>query len=89
MYGKPAMTCFKYQVYLYGSEAITDLNALIGVVTEPTLWVITLPPLQAALPPCVWQHNRHPLEENSSMIKLPYLCSEAEGKPVWLWNLHM
>ncbi len=20
MYGKPAMTCFKYQVYLYGSE---------------------------------------------------------------------
>jgi hypothetical protein len=23
MYGKPAMTCFKYQVYLYGSEAIT------------------------------------------------------------------
>jgi hypothetical protein len=27
MYGKPAMTCFKYQVYLYGSEAITYLNA--------------------------------------------------------------
>jgi hypothetical protein len=23
MYGKPAMTCSKYQVYLYGSEAIT------------------------------------------------------------------
>jgi hypothetical protein len=23
MYGKPAMTCFKYQVYLYGPEAIT------------------------------------------------------------------
>ncbi len=22
MYGKPAKTCFKYQVYLYGSEAI-------------------------------------------------------------------
>ena len=29
MYGKPAMTCFKYQVYLYGSEAITHLNAIL------------------------------------------------------------
>ncbi len=28
MYGKPAMTCFEYYVYLYGSEAITYLNAL-------------------------------------------------------------
>ena len=27
MYGKLAMTCFKYQGYLYGSEAITYLNA--------------------------------------------------------------
>ena len=23
MYGNPAMTCFKYQVFLYGSVAIT------------------------------------------------------------------
>ena len=37
MYGKPAMTCFKYQVYLYGSEAITYLSAILGVVTEPAL----------------------------------------------------
>ncbi len=29
MYGNPAMTCFKYQVYLYGSEAITYLNATL------------------------------------------------------------
>jgi hypothetical protein len=29
MYGKPALTCFKYQVYLYGSEAITYLNATL------------------------------------------------------------
>jgi hypothetical protein len=29
MYGNPAMTCFKYQVYLYGSVAITHLNALL------------------------------------------------------------
>jgi hypothetical protein len=29
MYGKPAMTCFKDQVYLYGSEAITYLNTIL------------------------------------------------------------
>ncbi len=28
MYGKPAITCFKYQAFLYGSEAITYLNAV-------------------------------------------------------------
>jgi hypothetical protein len=42
MYDKPALTCLKYQVYLYGSEAITYLNTtctvqytLGVVVTEP------------------------------------------------------
>jgi hypothetical protein len=34
---KPAMNYFKYQMYLYGSEAITYLNALLRVVTEPAL----------------------------------------------------
>jgi hypothetical protein len=29
MYGKPAMTCLKYQVYLYGSEAITYLSDIL------------------------------------------------------------
>jgi hypothetical protein len=29
MYGNPAITCFKYQVYLYGSEAFTYLNAIL------------------------------------------------------------
>ncbi len=29
MYGNPAMTCIKYQVYLYGLEAITYLNAIL------------------------------------------------------------
>jgi hypothetical protein len=29
MYGKPAMTCFKYQVFLYGSEAIIYLNVML------------------------------------------------------------
>jgi hypothetical protein len=37
MFGKLAMTCFKYQVYLYGSEAITYVNAILGVMTEPAL----------------------------------------------------
>jgi hypothetical protein len=37
MYSNPAMICFKYQVYLYGSEAITYLNAILQVVTEPAL----------------------------------------------------
>ncbi len=37
MYGKLAMTCFKCQVYMYGSEAITYLNAVLWVVTEPAL----------------------------------------------------
>ncbi len=37
MYGKLAMTCFKYQVYLYGSEAITYLNAVLWVVKLPAL----------------------------------------------------
>ncbi len=44
MYCKPAMTCFKYQVYLYGLEAITYLSAILWVVTEPLLRVIRLPP---------------------------------------------
>ena len=38
MYGKPAMTCFKYQVYLYGSEAITYLSAVLWVVNPNSLW---------------------------------------------------
>jgi hypothetical protein len=29
MYGKPAMACFKYREYLYGSEAITYLSAIL------------------------------------------------------------
>jgi hypothetical protein len=29
MYGNPAMTCFKYQVCLYGSQAIAYLNAML------------------------------------------------------------
>ncbi len=32
MYCKLVMTCFKYQVYLYGSEAITYLNAIFEML---------------------------------------------------------
>ena len=68
MYGKPAMTCFKYQVYLYGSEAITYLSAILWVVTEPALYGII-----------TFTH----LKENFIMVKLPYLCKKSKGKPVW------
>ncbi len=37
MYGTLALTCFKYQVDMYGSEAITCLNAVLWVVKEPAL----------------------------------------------------
>jgi hypothetical protein len=37
MYGVLAVTYFKYQVYLCGSEAITYLNSFLWVVTEPAL----------------------------------------------------
>jgi hypothetical protein len=37
MYGKPAKTCFKYQVYMFGTEAITYLNATLLLVTETAL----------------------------------------------------
>ncbi len=43
MYGKPAMTSFKYQVYLYGSEAITYLSAILWVVTASTMSHQTAP----------------------------------------------
>ncbi len=54
MYGKFAMTCFKYQVYLYGSEANTYLNAF--------LWVGTLSHQTAPTPSplSVWQHKIYP-----------------------------
>jgi hypothetical protein len=40
MYGKRVMTCFEYQVFLYGSDAITYLDVILWLVTEPALWPI-------------------------------------------------
>jgi hypothetical protein len=77
MYGKLAMTCFKYQMYLYGSEAITCLNAFLWVVTEQALSVIRLPPpttTGSPFPILYGSVTFNLLEENSSMVKLPYLC---------------
>ncbi len=34
---KQAITYFKYQVFLYGSKAMTYLNAKLRVVTEPAV----------------------------------------------------
>ncbi len=60
------MTCFKYQVYLYGSEAITFLSAILYFEWLQSQHYESSdcphPPLQAALPPSVWQHNFHPFE---------------------------
>jgi hypothetical protein len=71
MYGRTAMTCFKHQVFLYGSETITHSNAILREVTELALYVIKLPPSPIT-----------GLEDNSSMIKLPYLFKNQRG------NLH-
>ncbi len=83
------MTCYKYQVYLYGSEAITYLNAILQVIIEPALWVIRLP---LPPPPPPSQHYRQPSlplygsitfthwEENSSLVKLPYLYKNPKEK---------
>ncbi len=86
MYGKSAITYFKYQVYLYGLEAITYLSAILWVVTEPALWVIGLPPTPHYRQPFLPMYGgitfTH-LKENFSMVKLPYLCKKSKGKPVW------
>jgi hypothetical protein len=82
MYGKLAMTCFKYQVYLYGSDAITYLNAFLWVVTEPALRVIRLPPppTTGSPPPSLYGSITFThMEDNSSMGKLPPML-KSKGK---------
>ncbi len=84
MYGNLAMTCFKYQVYLYGSEAITYLNAFFWVVTEPGQHNESSdcphpPPYRQPSPSLYGSITSPHLEENFSMVKLPYLCKKARG----------
>jgi hypothetical protein len=52
MYGKPAITCFKYQVYLYSSEAITYLSAIQWLQSQHyESSDCPHPPLQSGLTP--------------------------------------
>ncbi len=84
MCGKPAITCFKYQVVLYGLKAITYLNAILWVATEPAVWVTTLPPppTTGSPPPTLYGSITFThLKENSCMVKLPYLFKKTKGKP--------
>jgi hypothetical protein len=62
MYGKPAITYFKYQVlYLYGSDAITYLNGTLRGYRAITMSHQTAPTPQNRQPfPPVWQNNLHP-----------------------------
>ncbi len=86
MYGKLAMTCFKYQVC---SQAITYSNAIMWVVTEPALMSHQTAPTPTTGSPSPSLHGSRTfthLTENSSRVKLPYLCKKERGKPVWLRN---
>jgi hypothetical protein len=70
------MTCFKYQVCLYGTEAIPYLNAFLWVTTGPSQYVIRLlpTPTSGSIPSLYGSIAFTHLEENSSMVKLPFLC---------------
>jgi hypothetical protein len=87
MYGTPTMTCFKYQVRLYGSETITYLSgykaSTMSHLTDPT------PHYRHPSPPVYGSIAFTHLKEKFGMVKLPYLCKKSKGKPVWLWNHHM
>jgi hypothetical protein len=49
MYGKLVTTCFKYHVYLYSSENITNLNALSGCRTSAMSHQAALPTLYRSI----------------------------------------
>ncbi len=89
MYGKLAMTCFKYQVYLRCHHILEcfplgDNRAkTMGHHTAPTGSGGWLPPTTGSPPPSLYGSITSTyLEENSSMVKLP-------KQPVWLRNYHM
>jgi hypothetical protein len=63
MYGKLAVTCFKYQVYLYGSRShhIFDCFPLGGNRASIMSHQTAPPPhYRQPSPLSVWQHNLHP-----------------------------
>jgi hypothetical protein len=71
MYGKPVMTCFKHQVYLNGSEAITYLSAIIEwlVVTEPARQYGPVRQPYAYLVPSPIAGLKLPTQNDSSMTR--------------------
>jgi|688.fasta_scaffold2831587_1 hypothetical protein len=81
MYGKLAMTCFKYQVYLYGSEVITYLHAgpLGGNSASTVSHQTANPPTTGRpLPSLYGSITFTHLEANSCMVN-----------PNCLWGVHM
>ncbi len=63
------MACFKYQAYLYGSEAVTYLNALLRMVKEPALWVVYPIPTTGQPSPFLYISITFiDIEGNSSMV---------------------
>jgi hypothetical protein len=53
MYGKPVMTCFQYRVYLYGSEAITYLSAILYRASAMSHQTAPTPHYRQPSPPCM------------------------------------
>ncbi len=85
MYGKLAITCFKYQVYLYGSEAITYLNAFLWVVKDPVLWVIRLPPLPTtgSPPPLCTAAYPSPIWKRTLVWSNYHTCVKKQGENLY------
>jgi hypothetical protein len=71
MYGTPFVTCFKYQVHYvplwFRSHHIFELFTLSGYRAMPP------PPTTGSPSPNGSKTLTH-LEENLSVVKLPYLC---------------
>jgi hypothetical protein len=69
MYGKPAMTCFKNQMFLYGSDAITYLTVILCFE-----WLQSQDYESSYCPtPSLLQQTPPP----------PHLCSSKKPSPIW------
>ena len=87
-YGKLAMTCAKYQVYLSGYGNITPLKPILQMVTEPalceTLCQSNSPTheLQAALLQPLWKQPHTFTIELCSMVQWPVPSLKINGRTV-------
>ncbi len=76
MNGKPAITWFKYQVFLYGSEAITYLKLYFEWLQSQQYESSHCrpPPTTGSPSPTLYGSITFTdLKETSCMVKLPYL----------------